>query len=55
MLVLVPLTIRVNEMADLWQQLFDQHGFIQTQAVLGLLRRENKEEGNQQKGYMMFQ
>ena len=40
--VLMALTVRVDEMTDLWQKLFDQHGFIQTQAVLGLLRREDR-------------
>lgn len=40
--VLVALTVCVDEMADLWQKLFDQHGLIQTQAVLGLLRREDR-------------
>lgn len=28
--VMVALTVRVDEMTNLWQQLFDQHGLIQT-------------------------
>lgn len=28
--MLVALTVRVDEMTNLWQQLFDQHGLIQT-------------------------
>lgn len=49
--MLVALTVRMDKMADLWQQLFDQHGFIQTQAVLGLLSREDREvEHCQNKG-----
>lgn len=42
--MLVALAIGVDKMANLWQQLFDQHGLIQTQAVLGLLRK-NDEQG----------
>lgn len=38
--MLVALAVRMDEMADLREQLFDQHGLIQTQAVLGLLRRK---------------
>lgn len=47
--VLVALTVCMNEMADLWQELLDQHGFIQTQAVFGLLRREDREEEDGQR------
>lgn len=28
--MLVALAVRVDEMTNLWQQLFDQHGLIQT-------------------------
>lgn len=28
--MMVALAVRVDEMTNLWQQLFDQHGFIQT-------------------------
>lgn len=45
--VLVALTVRVDEVANLWQQLFDQHGLIQTQAVLRLLWRNDREEESQ--------
>lgn len=42
--MLVALAVRMDEMANLRQQLFDQHGLIQTQAVLGLLKRKETEE-----------
>lgn len=47
--MLLALAVRMDEMANLWQQLFDQHGLIQTQAVLGLLRRNDREEEDSQK------
>lgn len=42
--MLVALAVRVDEMANLRQQLFDQHGLVQTQAVLGLLRDQRVTE-----------
>ena len=50
--MLVALTVCIDEMADLWQKLFDQHGLIQTQRVLGLLRGKRikmREEASQEK------
>lgn len=35
------LAVRVDELADLREQLFDQHGLVQAEAVLGLLGTEN--------------
>ena len=35
--VMVSLSVRVEEVADLWQQLLHQHRLVQTEAVLGLL------------------
>lgn len=46
--MLVALAVRMDEMANLRQQLFDQHGLIQTQAILGLLRRNDREEEDSQ-------
>lgn len=40
--MLVALTVRMDEMADLRQQLFDQHGLIQAQTILGLLKRDTE-------------
>lgn len=49
------LAVRMDEMANLRQQLFDQHGLIQTQAVLGLLKRkETEEEDGQGKALRLF-
>lgn len=39
----VALAVRVDEVADFGQQLFYQHCLIKTQAILGLLKRRERE------------
>lgn len=48
--ILVALTVRVDKVADLWQQLLHKHRLIQTHTVLRLLQISEREEVSRRGG-----
>lgn len=49
----VAVAVRVDEVADLWQELLHQHRLVQPHAVLGLLKRVGHRENRNLIGKML--